>query len=143
VNTVSVTCISWQGLHSGSLIGRASVRFNALGLIVHEIEVHRAAPRLWIAPPSTAVVIDDELIRDAQGEIQYRPALSFGPPAVIAILDAIRSYDPTALAGGRGRHDPRGSAQFPRLLRAGLRHAVGRSEPPRSQRASLERPRRL
>ena len=104
MNKLSVTCISWQGLHAGSLIGRASVRFNALGLIVHEIEVHRAA-RLWITPPSTAVVIEDELIRDAQGEIQYRPALSFGPPAVVAILDAIRSYDPTALIDCAGERD--------------------------------------
>jgi hypothetical protein len=87
------------------LIGRASVRFNALGLTVYEIEVHRAIPRLWITPPSTAVVIDDELIRDAQGEIQYRPALSFGPEAVIAILDAIRSYDPTALIDCAGEDD--------------------------------------
>lgn len=104
MNKLSVTCISWQGLRVGSLIGRASVRFNALGLIVHEIEVHRAA-RFWITPPSTAVVIDGELILDAQGEVQYRPALSFGPPAVIAILDAIRSYDPTALIDSAGEDD--------------------------------------
>jgi hypothetical protein len=107
VKTLSVTCIGWQGLHAGSLIGRASVRFDALGggLIIHEIEVHRAVARLWIKPPSAAVVIDDELIRDTHGEIQYRPALSFGRGAVIAILDAIRAYDPTALIDRAGEDE--------------------------------------
>jgi hypothetical protein len=54
MSRLSVTCINWQKSHAGSLTGRASVRFNALGLVVREIEVHRAAGRLWITPPSAA-----------------------------------------------------------------------------------------
>jgi hypothetical protein len=87
----SVTCLNWRRASEG--FGIATIRFDALGLVISDVAVCRLGPLTWVESPLAPATNDGELIRDAKGEIQWTPAVAFEPEAAEPIIAAVKAYD--------------------------------------------------
>jgi hypothetical protein len=98
----SITIVAWKPLARGSLLGFATAAL-PLGMIVHDVAVHRKGDAIWASPPGKPQIgRDGTPIRDSDGKVQYSQIITFSDEAARGrfsdgVLAALRASHPEAL----------------------------------------------
>jgi hypothetical protein len=107
-----ITCTLFRPWPQNTLRCFASLRLADIDLIIHDIAVHQKGGARWAQVPAKPQVRDGELIKDADGRIQYIRMLDFGSRAArvtfsAAVVAAALEHAPDSFDDGHQRPQAR------------------------------------
>jgi hypothetical protein len=98
VAKMTVTCTAWRAFPKNTLLGFAVIHIEEMGLVIHDVGLHESHGKFWAALPAKPWVKGLEVLTDDSGKIKYAQLLEFPRDEVRAVVDAVRRFDPNALA---------------------------------------------
>jgi len=90
-------------LRQNTLRGFVTVRIEPLGLVIHDITVHRNGDSLWVGLPGKPMIDQTgKVLTDDQGKRRYSPVLEIPDRSVrerisATVIALVRQRDPEAL----------------------------------------------
>lgn len=100
---LTVECTGWKPIRKNSLLGFATVRIVEMGFTIVDAPVNTSHGKVWASPPSRPWVEDGAVVFGNDGKPKYSPLIKFDKDEVKdafsrAVVDAVRRFDPNALA---------------------------------------------